>query len=368
MTMIKNRPWLQRTKKWALGLLASAALVSSASAQADVTRIDIRLLPFGEDALMVQLRPNNTWTRADGLFNVSFTVRWLTSEGGSLGEPDQIENLPNTCMVVGASLGENPLGEVDHETFRYQNYTATSGTQFPTSCSFAANTWVDFAVLPVTLGAGDCGTFEIVRNVPEGAGSNLSFYIGLGGVEFTPVSTIESTTVQLGSCPPSCIAPTNVVATNNSGTVCSTGSLNLSSSFTGTSDGATFLWTGPAGVSFSPNNTSQNVTVNSPASGTYTVTVTNACGNASGNVSATVTAAPSATISYGSPLCASSTSATVTRTGTAGGTYTAPAAVSINASTGTINPSLSTPGGPYTITYTVAASGDCAAFSTTATV
>jgi hypothetical protein len=51
--------------------------------------------------------------------------------------------------------------------------------------------------------------------------------------------------------------------------------------------------------------------------------------------------------------CENSTNPTPTVIGTSGGTFTAsPAGLSINASSGEVNLSLSTPGGPYTITYT----------------
>lgn len=76
-----------------------------------------------------------------------------------------------------------------------------------------------------------------------------------------------------------------------------------------------------------------------------------------------------AAISYAASYCKSVTTAqAVTRTGTSGGTYSAsPAGLSINASTGAITPSAST-AGTYTVTYTVAASGACPVFTTTASV
>ena len=77
---------------------------------------------------------------------------------------------------------------------------------------------------------------------------------------------------------------------------------------------------------------------------------------------------PTATIAYASPLCTALTTAAVTLTGTSGGTYTsAPAGLSINATTGTINPSASTPG-MYTVTYTIAAGAGCSAVIATASV
>lgn len=79
-------------------------------------------------------------------------------------------------------------------------------------------------------------------------------------------------------------------------------------------------------------------------------------------VAVTVTVPPSATISYpGTPFCSDAGIQTVTRTGATGGSYSAsPAGLNINSSTGTVDPALSTAGG-YTVTYTMAAAGGCAA-------
>ena len=58
----------------------------------------------------------------------------------------------------------------------------------------------------------------------------------------------------------------------------------------------------------------------------------------------------------------------VTQTGTAGGSYTAlPAGLTIDAVTGAVTPGTST-AGAYTVTYTIAAAGGCAVFTTTAPV
>ncbi|WP_274475598.1 LamG-like jellyroll fold domain-containing protein [Mangrovimonas aestuarii] len=77
----------------------------------------------------------------------------------------------------------------------------------------------------------------------------------------------------------------------------------------------------------------------------------------------TVTPPPTANINYAtSPYCDNvSTAQAVTLTGTnayAGGIYSAPAGLSINASTGAIIPSTSTPG-TYLVTYTIPPSGGC---------
>lgn len=83
----------------------------------------------------------------------------------------------------------------------------------------------------------------------------------------------------------------------------------------------------------------------------------------------TVTALPSATILYnGSPYCNSDgTSQPVTRTGTSGGVYSSTAGLSINELTGEIIPATSVPGN-YIITYTMAATGGCAAQTATTSI
>lgn len=137
--------------------------------------------------------------------------------------------------------------------------------------------------------------------------------------------------------------------------------------------------TGTAGGSFSSTTglsidaTTGQITPATSTPGTYTVTYTIAaaggCGIVTVTADVTITAAPSATIAYSaSPYCTSAGTASVTRTGTAGGSYTAtPAGLSINAATGAIDLAAST-GGTYTVTYSVGASGGCAAISTTASV
>jgi hypothetical protein len=127
----------------------------------------------------------------------------------------------------------------------------------------------------------------------------------------------------------------------------------------------------PSGLSIDP--TTGSITPSASTPGTYTVTysvaATGGCTALNVTTSVTITATPSATFSYaGTPFCASLTNAqAVSLTGTTGGVFSAPAGLVINASTGAITPSASTPG-TYTVTYSIAASGGCAAFSTTSNV
>jgi hypothetical protein len=128
----------------------------------------------------------------------------------------------------------------------------------------------------------------------------------------------------------------------------------------------------PAGLSI--NSSTGAIIPSASTAGTYTVSYTTPSGTGctpiTATLSVTITTPPSATISYASsPFCKTLISAqSVNRTGTIGGTYTAsPTGLSINSSTGAINPSIST-AGTYTVTYTIAATGGCSAVTTTATV
>ena len=107
--------------------------------------------------------------------------------------------------------------------------------------------------------------------------------------------------------------------------------------------------------------------------GTPTVTtvyqvILTCSGQSATSAPATVTVSPTtATVAYATPpatasFCRSGTQAVVTAT-PAGGTFSAPAGLSINTTTGTLNLATST-AGVYTVTYTPA-SGSCASPATT---
>ncbi|MBK8600092.1 MAG: proprotein convertase P-domain-containing protein [Flavobacterium sp.] len=105
---------------------------------------------------------------------------------------------------------------------------------------------------------------------------------------------------------------------------------------------------------------------------TYTLTANNGVGcTTTSQVTIGTTAGPTATISYPSAsVCTTSGTQAATLAGTGsytGGTYSSTLGLTINSSSGLITPSSSTPG-PYTITYTIPASGSCPATTTTTTL
>ena len=74
-----------------------------------------------------------------------------------------------------------------------------------------------------------------------------------------------------------------------------------------------------------------------------------------------------AAISYTTPLCTTTTAAPVTQTGNIGGVYSSATGLTIDAATGTINPSTST-AGTYTVSYFIAATATCPELTTTFSV
>src|SRR4029077_18592486 len=131
--------------------------------------------------------------------------------------------------------------------------------------------------------------------------------------------------------------PTATIAYNGS-PYCATGTATVT--LTGTTGGT---YSAPAGLSINASTGAVDLAASTP--NTYTVTYSFSDGTCSNTTTASITInpLPTATIAYpGSPFCATGT-VTVTQGGTGGGTYSAPAGLSINASTGAINLAASTP-------------------------
>ena len=151
---------------------------------------------------------------------------------------------------------------------------------------------------------------------------------------------------------------------------------NVTISGTGNYLGGTYSVNPITGLAVNSSNGSFTPSGSTP--GTYTISYTTpasgGCASVTVNTSVTITALPAITsFSYaGSPFCTSlATVQSVTLTGTgnyATGTYTAsPGGLSINSSSGAINPSLSNPG-TYTVTYTTTPSAGCGSVTQNITV
>ena len=128
----------------------------------------------------------------------------------------------------------------------------------------------------------------------------------------------------------------------------------------------------PAGLSI--NSATGTINPSASNAGNYTVRYfiapAGGCVAFTATTNVTITNLPTVSISYNNnnPVCASVTNVNVSRSGTGayqGGTYTAtPAGLSINATSGAINPSTSA-AGTYNVTYTTLSSGGCEAVTVT---
>lgn len=143
-----------------------------------------------------------------------------------------------------------------------------------------------------------------------------------------------------------------------------------------TATGSNLLWyTNSTGGTGSPTAPTPSTAV--AGSTTYYVSQVTGCGEGPrASITVNVNAGPSASIAYSPSLLCNSihTSSApnppvpVTHTGTAGGSYSvSPAGLSVNTTTGQINPSGAV-AGTYTIKYTIPGTGGCSDFSTTTTV
>jgi len=287
--------------------------------------------------------------------------------GGSLGTYNPATCAPGiyTYTVTGTAPCPNATATV----------TVTENTAPSATISYAGSPYCTSlaGAQPVTQTGTAGGTYT----APAGLTINAATGAVTPSTSTAGTYTVTYTIAASGGCAAFSTTASVTITTAPSATISYAGSPYCTSlagaqavTQTGTAGGA--YTAAPAGLSI--NAGTGAVTPSSSTPGTYTVTYTIAasggCAAFSTTASVTITAAPTATISYaGSPYCTSLAGAqAVTQTGTAGGTYTsAPAGLTISAATGAVTPSTST-AGTYTVTYTIAASGGCAAFSTTASV
>lgn len=230
-------------------------------------------------------------------------------------------------------------------------YCSNGGTATVTQTGTTGGTYTSTAGLSInattgaiTLGTSTAGTYTVTYTIAAAGGCGI--YSTTANVTIT---AMPSATISYAGTP----------FCNNAAAA--------SPTLTGTAGGTYSSTTG-----LTINSSTGAITPTTSTPGTYTVTYTVAaaagCAAFSTTTSVTITAVPSATISYpGTPFCTSASPATPVRTGTAGGSYSSTAGLTVNSSTGVITPATSTPG-TYTVTYTVAAAGGCAAFSTTTSV
>jgi hypothetical protein len=267
------------------------------------------------------------------------------------------------------------------------NNTTTTTYTFTPNAGQCATT----ATLTITVNPNVTPTFNAVAPICSGATLNPLPTTSLNGITGTWAPALNNTTTTLYTFTPTagqCATTTTLTITVNP---ILSPTINCGVS---TTSSVTFNWAAVAGatgytisyqINANPvvpvgpigNLLTYSVTgLNGGDNVTITVTPTGGVGtcftSANATCIATACTPPTANISYAGPFCVNITApqlVTLTGTGTfTGGTYSsAPAGLSINATTGAITPNTSTPA-TYTVTYTVAASGGCPGVTATASV
>ncbi|MBL7952942.1 MAG: proprotein convertase P-domain-containing protein [Flavobacteriales bacterium] len=281
--------------------------------------------------------------------------------------------------------------------------TNASGTadDYPTSPG-PGNGFTDATPLLSAFSANPNGNWKLLirDNAAQDAGSVLSWSITLTYTStvtysWSPGTGLNSTTTaavqagpsatttytvtgghsanactQNGTVTVTTVTPPTTATVGGAKTICANGTTTgLGGNTPSVGTGAWSVVSGGTGTFSStstPNATFTHTGGAGPVIVRWTITGTAPCAASSADVTVTINQPASATISYpATPYCNNAGSIAVNRTGTAGGTYTSTGGLSLDASTGAVNAGTST-AGSYTVTYTVAASGGCPQFQTTA--
>ena len=290
-----------------------------------------------------------------------------------------------TGLSLNATTGVITLSSSVAGTYTITNTVAASGpcaaTSATTTVTIAPATSAGFSYASATYCVS--GATNPVATVTGTAGGTFSAPAGLSLNPTTGAITLASSTPGTYSVTYTVAGPCGSSATQS---VTITAPATASFSYPGTSTCAGTTGTvvptlpngsqagtftaSPAGLSL--NAATGVITFSTSAVGNYTITNTIAASSGCAAVSSSTTFAvlpqTTATFSYASATyCVSgSTNPVPTVTGTAGGTFTAggtgaPSGLALNATTGAITLSASTPG-TYTVTYTV--SGACGSSAT----
>lgn len=308
----------------------------------------------GKDALSLSVAP--VFVSATDLHLAPASNCGLDGKGTAISTPAITTDIDGdtrnaTTPDIGADefTGLPPAASIVYTGSPYCSDVAVAtvtrtGTAGGTYSAAPAGLTINATTGDVTPGTSTPGTYTVTYTIPP-----------VGGC----LGATATTSITITAAPNAIIFYSGDPYCQNGGTA------NVTQSGT---PGGTYSST--PGLTINPATGTVNLGLSTP--GTYTVTYTVAasggCNSLITQAPITITAAPNATISYaGSPYCQNAGTATVTRTGTAGGTYSSTAGLTINPATGAVTLGTST-AGTYTVTYSVAAAGGCAAFITTTSI
>ncbi|MCC2548237.1 T9SS type A sorting domain-containing protein [Hymenobacter sp. BT175] len=282
--------------------------------------------------------------------------------------------------TAGLSLNAS-TGAIDLGSSTAGTYTVTYSVG--TACTAVATASVTITMAPVATfsyaGSSYCAAAQGNVSPVFGSGASAGTFSSTSGLSLNPATgvinlaasqagayTVTNTIPASGSCAAATATATITlaappVATLTAGgvtAICQGTSVQLTAG--GGGSGATYQFL----LNGQPIAGATTFTYSASAAGSYAVIVTSGsgCSSTSPATSITVNPATSAAFSYpATAFCNSSPTSTPSITGTPGGTFAAGTGLSLNAATGAIDPSASTPG-TYTVTYSVG--GSCPSSST----
>ncbi|KGO92789.1 fibronectin type III domain-containing protein, partial [Flavobacterium subsaxonicum] len=205
------------------------------------------------------------------------------------------------------------------------------------------------------------GTNPINVNVPFNATSQ-TLYVVIADSNVLSCTQIVPLVITVSAAPTATIA--------YAGPYCSTGA-NGTATITGATGGTFTYVATTAGDVLVLDPATGAITMAGSDAGTYTVTYTVAatttCPEFVTTTTVVINEAPTAQIGYGNGTFCSNVGTIEANAivGTLGGTYTITGGLTIDPATGDITVDGTTTPGTYTVTYTIAATGPCAAFTTT---
>ncbi|WNW02991.1 gliding motility-associated C-terminal domain-containing protein [Tenacibaculum sp. HL-MS23] len=227
------------------------------------------------------------------------------------------------------------------------NNTAAAASTTPTLC-------IDTALTDITIATSGATGIGAATDLPAGVTASWSSdVITIAG---TPTASgIFNYSIPLtGGC--GTVNATGTITVNalddasfnyNAASYCQTG-VDPTPTIGGLA-GGTFT-SSPAGLNIKPGNGGIDLDVSTPGTYTVTYTTSGACPNSS-DVSVTINDLEHSSFNYSTgAYCADATDPTPTITGDTGGNFTSTVGLIINASSGVIDVSASTPGA-YTVTY-----------------
>ncbi len=283
----------------------------------------------------------NPGTSTAGAYTVTYTI---AAAGGcavvTATTPVTITSLPTATITYAGSPFCKTLGAGQPVT-----QTGTAGGAYSAA---PAGLTIDAVTGAINPGTSTAGIYTVTYTIAAAGGCAV-----VTATTSVTITTLPAATISYVGSP-----------------FCKTLGAGQAVTLTGTAGGT--YTAAPAGLTI--DAVTGAINPGTSTAGAYTVTYTIAaaggCAIVTATTPVTITALPVAAINYaGSPFCKTlGAGQAVTQTGTPGGAYSAaPAGLTIDAVTGSINPGTST-AGIYTVTYTIAAAGGCAVVTATTSV